>query len=146
MILTRAHAEAILKMDRHLPTSFYNCFLETRASDELYFPTALSLLGILPNSTQVEKKRVTYADWSESARNPASFSHGLVDLQQVAELARKEGCLFARKFTLWSESKESDGVKQGEDTVPRLVISQWRNGKSVSISNLSKRRLLANRL
>jgi hypothetical protein len=150
MILTTSHAEAVLKMDRHLPTSFYNCFLETRASDELYFPTALSLLGILPNSTQVTKKRVTYADWSESARNPASFHNGLVDLKQVAELARKEGCLFARKFTLWSETTtESDEVKLVEDALPpgHIAVEEWKacidtlaakNGESTLVESVGK--------
>ena len=93
MALSRPHAVAIMDLDRHLPRGafLWQCFDETSASDELYFPTALSLLGIMPSSAQLERRCVTYADWSVSAKNPASFSKGVEDLERVAALARERG-------------------------------------------------------
>jgi hypothetical protein len=116
----------------NLKVALWHCFQDVKASDEIYFPTTMALLGILgagssndgeesqegiaravatkeaeaDNSIEKEIafKRVTYCDWSENARNPASF---VVNPQEDAEfkelnkkviLARDEGCLFARKF------------------------------------------------
>lgn len=128
IILSRPHAEAVMSnLDRNLPSGafLWQCFSQTKASDELYFPTALSLLGIMPSSPELEIRRVTYADWSESARNPASFSKGVEDLKRVAPIARKEGCLFARKFVLWDPDPETTPNK---DTVPPggITVEQWK--------------------
>ena len=52
------------------------------------------------NQYQVALRPVTYTDWSEGMRNPATFSKGVADLERVAKLARKQGSVFARKFAL----------------------------------------------
>lgn len=124
MVLSRGHAMAVMDLDRHLPrgASLWQCFVETNASDELYFPTALALLGIVPSSIQVLRKRVTYADWSVSARNPASFTNGLQGLKQVAVSARQEGCLFARKF---SPFDDKPGAKQ-DDPTGCITVDEWK--------------------
>lgn len=124
MVLSRGHAVAVMELDRHLPrgASLWQCFVETKASDELYFPTALALLGIVPSSPQVLRKRVTYADWSVSARNPASFTKGLQDLKQVAASARLEGCLFARKF---SPFDDKPGARQ-DDPTGCITVDEWK--------------------
>lgn len=147
MILTRRHAWPIIKLiddaaesaygqigttstqrgkDR-LQLALWQCFRRVKASDEMYFPTVMSLLGILEagdetddtsindakaiNSNKNElsmdnevlRRRVTYCDWSMNAKNPASFEINRKDkfkeLRAVIRLAREEGCLFARKFT-----------------------------------------------
>ena len=101
----------------------------TQASDELHFPTALAILGILvsnyddndnsSNAVQTEmggecrKQRVTYADWFMSAKNSALFHS--YDLK-VTELARKEGCLIARKFSQRVEIQNWKDVVLGEST------------------------------
>lgn len=92
MMLSRAHVEAILNL---LPGNFWECFADCNASDELYFPTSLALLGI--DDEQLEKKRITYADWSMGPKNPATFATAK-ELKTVVVEARKEGCLIARKF------------------------------------------------
>ena len=52
---------------------------------------------------EIVKRRITYCDWSMSAKNPASFeidrNESFQELKRVIRLAREEGCLFARKFT-----------------------------------------------
>lgn len=137
VMLTRAHASAIISLPnkylggRQLSPEFRKC----RASDEMYIPTALSILGILhrPNGIRevdagtmgescageyIRRRRITYADWSVSAKNPASFT--CREWKEVVDKARKEGCLFARKFVRASSSPLSvrDGKewkKQGGD-------------------------------
>jgi len=129
IVLTRPHAEAVLGIERYLPrgnnnNDFWRCFGRVKASDEMYFPTCLSLLHILGTNndnsseqkeggdrsigSQILQRRVTYSDWSMGAKNPASFcSKGIRDLKDVATIARKQGCLFARKF---SPEQEMEGA------------------------------------
>ena len=140
MVLSRTHAQAVLDLD-HYATSrlsprdeLWNSFTRINASDEMYFPTALGLSGILldtterlnwqappgsdaapqhppsapipapnPGSTGVttpwlERRKVTYTDWSMGMRNPACFTRGIKDFATVARLAREQKCLLARKF------------------------------------------------
>lgn len=130
IVLNRAHGEAVAS----IPNSYLNgkslwyAFRRCRASDEMYFPTALAILGIIarpPGGQEVEnetsekcagdeirRRKVTYCDWSVSAKNPASFS--AKDLEEVAIKARGEGCLFARKFVpLASNSRENVASANG---------------------------------
>ena len=96
-LLSRGHATKLMDIDSHLPAPLWQCFLDTKASDEMYIPTCLSILGVLHH--QVKQKKITYCDWSESAKNPVTFSNGKEDLKKIAKLSQKEGCLFARKFS-----------------------------------------------
>ena len=131
ILLQRPHLQAVVDLDASLPLPLHKCFQHTRASDELYFPTALAILGILAsndgndnnnnsNVVQTEtggecrKQRVTYADWSMSAKNPASFRAN--ELKKVTELARKEGCLIARKFSERVEIRNWKAIVLGEST------------------------------
>ena len=129
ILLIREHAEAVARAGRGNASSksssisssgaqLWECFKRTRASDELYFPTVLSLLHIIGGDKKhdgstsimatdllgdkVANRRITYCDWSMSARNPASFNVLLegrkAEFSEVVRKAREEGCLFARKF------------------------------------------------
>lgn len=112
-LLSHRHATILMDMDQHLPVPLWLCFLDTKASDELYIATSLSLSGIL---SEVEQKRLTYCDWSESAKNPATFSNGKEDLKRIVMLSLNEGCLFARKFATSSPlCKERTGDITVED-------------------------------
>jgi hypothetical protein len=93
MMLSRPHLQFVMTM---IPHTLWECFRDCNASDELYFPTALALLGIVDDESQLVKRRITYADWSMGPKNPATFE--TKDLKKVVEEARKEGCLVARKF------------------------------------------------
>ncbi len=118
MVLNRSHADDVAS----LPTKYLNgrqlwpAFRKCRASDEIYFPTVLSILGIISRQdgleaqvddtskgescagSEVRRRRITYCDWSQSAKNPASFTSR--DWKGVVVKARGDGCLFARKFVL----------------------------------------------
>ena len=156
ILLSRWHASLVLELDRHLPSpaQLWNCFSKLSASDEMYFPTALAVLGLLkddetaskksgaacgsaaggsaataeegqqaaeepsasnkdaagaastttgksssePQMQHIVRRQVTYVDWSEGMRNPASYDKGMRDFRRVAKLARANGSLFARKF------------------------------------------------
>jgi hypothetical protein len=128
MLLTREHATAVMELDQHLPrgASLWQCFDETNASDELYFPTALNLLGIMPFSQQIARRRVTYCDWSVSARNPASFVKGVEDLKRVAAIARNEGCLFARKFTPFQAIPGDTSTAKQKESPGQITVEEWK--------------------
>jgi len=135
VLLCRRHASQIMGIDRpHIPHKYHlwQSYRDINASDEMYIPTTLALLGYLrftsegedtqrlrgisgddkgrgddtgneaatPSNTFefVKKRPVTYTDWTEGARNPATFASGLTDFQKVSKLAREKGCLVARKF------------------------------------------------
>lgn len=115
----------------------WQCFRKVKASDEMYFPTMMALLGIINEgqseakveqksenspeaqesttmdssaSNEVADRRVTYCDWSMNARNPETFivstDGDLSELKRVVQLAREEGCLFARKIVLKGSTDE----------------------------------------
>lgn len=56
----------------------------------------------------LKKRSVTYTDWSVGMRNPACFTNGIKDFKNVARLARKQKCLFARKFAPYLEVPGQD--------------------------------------
>jgi len=112
MLLTRMHAKNVVedvgkafKQCKNHVKPLWQCFRNVNASDEIYFPTVLALLGVLGDSDKnktlakgVWKRRVTYCDWTESAKNPKSFTN-LQEFKDVVNKAREEGCLLARKFS-----------------------------------------------
>lgn len=178
ILLCRNHASMILDIDRpHIPPKhqLWQSFRDINASDEMYFPTCLSVLGLLRFSADgqdtqrsrsnsqadsrgrsdssaddpsgrnnhasgsvnsqenqqssppvhvVLKRPVTYTDWSEGMRNPASFTKGLSDFKRVAQLARKNGCLVARKFAL---SVAVPGVaKEDQKVTGQITVEEWQ--------------------
>lgn len=163
--LTRAHGEAIVSLSggRYLDgRSLLSAFRDVRASDEMYLPTALSILGIVRrpsgggeveddvqnDSTAgggarsmkdgesragpgIRRRRVTYCDWTSSARNPASF--GPAEWREVAHAARGEGCLFARKFVPGGgrTSSTASGLGRGGDgtvgTNGLISVEAWKS-------------------
>jgi len=100
-IISRPHAHAILSLDRFHRTDdqLWTLFDRVNASDEMYFPTALGIIGALNGSDtpSIKKQAATYTDWTQGMKNPASFD--AKELNKIAKLARQKGCLIARKFT-----------------------------------------------
>lgn len=120
-VLSRPHAAAVVNMDQHMRSGdqLWNSFARINASDEMYFPTALACLGILKEDDtaavpQVSKRAVTYTDWTEGMRNPATHTNGVRDFSKIAKIARKQGCLFARKFALFHNIPGKANVVTGE--------------------------------
>ena len=132
IVLNRAHGEAVASISNKYLNgrSLWYAFRRCRASDEMYFPTALSILGIIVRplgvqeveegnekcaGDQIRRRKVTYCDWSVSAKNPASFT--AKSLEEVTIKARGEGCLFARKFVPSSRNGQdgTDGIVSVND-------------------------------
>ena len=142
IVLNRAHGEKVAS----IPNCYLNnrslwyAFRRCRASDEMYFPTALAILGIIARppgvkeveglerndscaGDQIRRRKVTYCDWSVSAKNPASFTSK--DWADVVVNARCDGCLFARKFVPLSSSEreKKNGQAAGGDGV--VTVEDW---------------------
>ena len=132
VVLTRSHAEAIssLTAGRYLDghRTLWHAFRNVRASDEMYVPTALSILGVIRRPSgggEVgDDDDDVYSPGGGGARrrpdgeNSAGpgirrrrvtycdwgsgaknpTSFGPAEWGRVASAARGEGCLFARKF------------------------------------------------
>lgn len=167
VLLSRRHASKIIDLDRpHISPKhqLWQSFRDINASDEMYFPTALALLGYLrftsdgedtqrprdPNASHPQAtdnggdkgggpssdasppaskngcillKPVTYTDWTQGMKNPATFSHGVTDLKRVGRVARDKGCLVARKF---APCIAVPGVPKWEQKITgEISITEW---------------------
>ena len=156
----------------HVKHQLWNSFRDINASDEMYFPTCLALLGLLryrirgtepkssvplsppsaatnaskmgaategtaapwkdrgdnheqnrasslasnPHPEVVLKRPVTYTDWTEGMRNPATFTKGIEDFKRVAKIARGKGCLVARKFASYVPVPGAEPIITGQVT------------------------------
>jgi hypothetical protein len=117
------------------------------ASDEMFFPTCLSMIGHLPTTREADQKhdpggsvidskvetvierRVTFCNWTEdSARNPMTFKtllpcndlpqFGSLPEPQLHPLASEEGCLFMRKLKV-------DETNSSRIEVRKRVLLEW---------------------
>jgi hypothetical protein len=77
----------------------YKASADPNASQEA--PVAVEVKPSVDDHKYIQKRPVTYTDWTEGMRNPATFAKGLPDFQRVAKLAREKGCLAARKFAFF---------------------------------------------
>ncbi len=98
-----------MALPRCLREDVWPFFKRCSASDEMFFPTCLALLGEITAaaaassseeaggfaSQSVAKRRLTYCRWGDSPKSPESFE--TLDAGVLAA-AVAEGCLFARKF------------------------------------------------
>jgi hypothetical protein len=121
MVLTRSHAWSTCTVVKEITESvqshvqLWHAFRKVRASDEMYIPTVMSLLGLIQPCWDTSElnpdlgkaiwnRRVTYCDWSLNLKNPETFPierrSEFQDVRRVLTIARKEGCLFARKFSM----------------------------------------------
>jgi hypothetical protein len=174
VLLCRNHASQIIGLDRpQIPPKYHlwQSYREINASDEMYIPSSLALLGFLrftsqgedtqrlrvnlsgdesttkpglPSSSSstatpsvpaapvdpatcfefVKKRPVTYTDWSEGARNPATFAKGLADFRKVARLARAKGCLVARKFAPFITLPGK--AKKDHEVTGQFTADEWK--------------------
>lgn len=143
MVLNRSHADAVASLPaKHLNgRQLWPAFRKCRASDEIYFPTVLSILGIISRQDrkaqvddtskgescaggEIRRRKITYCDWSQGAKNPASFTSR--DWKGVVVKARGDGCLFARKFVLLSSLP--GGVYKNPHTIDNngtVSVDDW---------------------
>jgi hypothetical protein len=111
--LLRQHAEDILAFPRAAREELWPLMRDVVASDEIYIPTALNLLGeIRPGADEsgveaprVARRKLTWGDWSVSAKSPATFT-SFEPCREWPKAALEAGCLLARKFAPGSVTLE----------------------------------------
>jgi hypothetical protein len=103
-------------------------FDKVRVSDEMYIPSMLAVLHLLPETDQitgieVQKRRVTYCDWSDKSNvlHPLSFNQLL---PSVLSIARQRGCLFIRKVKCESSQQNDDLINDWIDLVLPPVLTE----------------------
>ena len=115
-LFSRSHMDEVLHIrDRLNGKELYPLFKSVWAPEEVYFSTALVLLG---KYNQIVKRSLMWSKWDERARNSKDRAHPIVyDGQFTKSLiddVKAQGCLFMRKW-----KRELD-VQQWE----RMIVIQ----------------------
>jgi len=99
--LARDHAQQILDLPKNEldGRNLWNAFEPCWAPEEAYFPTALALLGLLP---ETESQSLTYVEWNERARKPEDKAHpkdwdAELSPELISFLRREHGAIILRK-------------------------------------------------
>jgi hypothetical protein len=122
VMISRFHALEVVELIDRLKTEtrketiespVFDLFQGTNASDELFFPTVMTILGyqftedsaasITSASGEEEevivKKRLTYVDWSDNGRSPKTFlPFNSITLAAMKKAREEEKTLFMRKI------------------------------------------------
>ncbi len=106
VLLARPHVTDILELLTQINKDVYfNVYKTIKASDEMFIPTTLSVLGHIsqapsPDTGEVSRRRVTFSDWTDDAVHPRLYR--VEDMVGMLRAAREADCLFARKLKLHS--------------------------------------------
>jgi hypothetical protein len=106
VMLTRRHAHAVLvDLPKHAGGPLWPYFSRVKVADEICLPTLLAIVGAIVSpdgaaeGDQVERRKVTYVDWTKGGPHPRAFAAFTAD---VAGQARENRAIFARKFSATS--------------------------------------------
>lgn len=150
-VSSKSSKESSSRSNRTEDYPLFSIFRDMHASDEMFFPSLLSALGYIPSTDSDSRKdeidggkesavkidarvhncRVTYCDWSASAKNPRTFER-LQEFMDSVHLrsAQAEGCLFFRKWKLnvsvSEKSNSSDDVHEVEKWI-ELVYGEQKS-------------------
>ena len=117
-LLSRKHIQKILDLPEDLGEDLWPAFEKVWAPEELYFPTALALIGALP-SNEVVRKSLVFAKWDTKAKHQKDRAHPNVYDEEfgynLVNYVRGEGCFFMRKL------KARVNLRLWEDIVVRKV-------------------------
>ncbi|CAM9710204.1 unnamed protein product [Chrysoparadoxa australica] len=149
--LTRDHAENIIELPCRYGVEGWRLMQQVQASDEMYMPTMLSLIGAMKKE-QVDKRRLTWCEWGSSGRSPATFTSWDPEQGSWTKVA-EEGCLLGRKFdatavtleqwVVWRNTRKAEFDKQRKEEQEALDAVEEesdRNGVSGRSSNGKKGR------
>jgi len=123
IMLSRQHAQTVLSLPEKLGSPVLPLFKKVRASDEMYFPCCLAVLGYITiasgshSSSSILRRPVTWCDWSEKGKNPKVYT-GLTNATVMEALAK--GCLFFRKVKL-SDDRPDEEIQFAQSWV-RLIL------------------------
>lgn len=132
-LLSREHAQHILDLPSRLGgMSLWPAFEKVWAPEEVYFPTALNICGLMD---EVVRRSVTHSKWNEKAADLRDRAHpicydGYFD-DDLVRRVRGEGCLFLRKM------KQTIAMEVWQD----IVIHRRRRRDEIlkELSGTSKR-------
>lgn len=100
-------------------SAIWSIFHGVRASDEMFFPSLLSMLNLLVPEIEIERRRVTYADWEGMAHSPRLFPQPFVS--EHARQAITENCVFMRKCQ-FNDREDEHGRGESYANWHRLVF------------------------
>jgi hypothetical protein len=76
----------------------------------------------------VKRQAVTFTDWSQGMRNPATFARGASDFAAVAARARGQGCLVARKFAVVANSSVvASSPNETTTSTGQITVEEWND-------------------
>eukprot|EP00548_Thalassiothrix_antarctica_P009266 CAMPEP_0194157040 /NCGR_PEP_ID=MMETSP0152-20130528/70481_1 /TAXON_ID=1049557 /ORGANISM="Thalassiothrix antarctica, Strain L6-D1" /LENGTH=593 /DNA_ID=CAMNT_0038865157 /DNA_START=287 /DNA_END=2065 /DNA_ORIENTATION=- len=131
MWLCRSHLQHILNT---LPHNLWECFLDCNASDELYFPTALSVLGILanPNAPATDENKDTITDYSQQQHvtsTPEAGSKNENTIKNQKEQVSTDAAVVVETTkSLYDKTQNSSSVilpKNKEVSKRRITYCDW---------------------
>ena len=88
-----SHSLNCLCCDSPNNTPLWRLFSRTTASDEIFFPTLLSLLGL---ESYLVKKQITMVDWEGFTKNPRTYEKNQLNI--AVKKGRDIGAMNVRKF------------------------------------------------
>mmetsp|Transcript_38500 Transcript_38500/g.39185 ORF Transcript_38500/g.39185 Transcript_38500/m.39185 type:complete len:414 (-) Transcript_38500:96-1337(-) len=130
IMLTRSHALEIVALREIVDYDYISAFNNVFAPEEIFFPTILSVLGLLHDERErerdeVERKRVTYARWARKGEaRPEVF-----DIHpDTFFMMRESGAVFGRKFTQERmRERGKDRGREREKKRERSYVESWRD-------------------
>lgn len=146
MLLSRKHTRELLALldfleekrrpsssssmgKRHFESSIFELFSGTNASDELFFPTVLAMLGHSLRALEeapsepdkdVIRRRVTYCDWTDCVKGPKSFLPFDDKARAALEQAKKERTVFFRKIQFLPLISRNVSIED-----KKVLLDQW---------------------
>jgi len=137
--LAKEHAQEILDMSvKHLEgKQFWNAFTHCWAPEEAFFPTALALLGLLP---ETERRSLTYSEWSEhktssDRAHPRAWDEDFSSTL-VSSLRETHKCIILRKI------KYPVKVDKWKDATASALPSKRRGVVPTEAPAIKKHRLM----
>jgi hypothetical protein len=125
ILISRFHATLIFDFLKHTADTTSECdseltakdlqkhrifplFRNVRASDEMFFPTLLALClngyKSLSEHEYIQRRRLTYCDWSESVHSPKTFES--LNSELITK-AREEQTIFLRKIKIGNNENQA---------------------------------------
>jgi hypothetical protein len=147
LMISSFHAKRLIGLCAHLINSsssenikqliisnpLFSLFRDTRASDEMFFPTCLSMLGFFPpastDSATIIQRHVTYSDWSAKGRNPKTFTP--YQHHDILPALQQQSCFFRKiQFLTLNASfilQNSLNTEQARQERMQLLEAWWKS-------------------
>jgi hypothetical protein len=141
-VISKAHMTRILDMpSRHLGgKDLYPIFEHVWAPEEVFFPTALSLLGLLPNPDVIHQRSLVYSKFIRGQPHPMEYDLRNQDVvDQLCRILKEEG---RHKYNNCSHNNsDSNTIVEGYITLRKVKhpidVNTWEQIISKNSSSAS---------